>query len=159
MTETDLYAKFHAASLAMKNPTKNAKNPFLKNTYADLGEVIDTVKGTLREFGFSVLQTCELILDGKGLRVYTNFVHAEGGVIKTSVDILLKEFSPQGTMGAFTYGRRYGILAAFNLAAEDDDGNAASGRDENKTVDAAKITKNEAVEALKRNVGFKEGKI
>jgi hypothetical protein len=33
-------------------------------------------------------------------------------------------------MGAFTYGRRYGLLAAFNIAAEDDDGNVASGKSE-----------------------------
>lgn len=32
----------------IKNPTKNAKNPFLKNKYADLGAVIDATKDALK---------------------------------------------------------------------------------------------------------------
>lgn len=150
---------FAKASAKIKNPTKNAKNPFLKNNYADLSAVIEVTKDTLSEHGFVVCQTCELILDGKGLRVCTDFIHESGSLVKTTCDVLLKEFSPQGTMGAFTYGRRYGLLAAFNLAAEDDDGNIASGKDENKTVEVkANLSRENAVAALKKNTGFaKEG--
>jgi hypothetical protein len=35
---------FVDASKKIKSPTKNATNPFLKNKYADLGSVIDSVK-------------------------------------------------------------------------------------------------------------------
>lgn len=54
-------------------------------------------------------------------------------------------------MGAFTYGRRYGLLAAFNLAAEDDDGNEATGID----ISTEPETKSEA---KKPNLDFLKGK-
>jgi len=66
------------------------------------------------------------------------------------VSVHLKELSPQGSMGAFTYGRRYGLLAAFNLAAEDDDGNEATGID----IESADVK----TEAKKPNLGFLKGK-
>jgi hypothetical protein len=124
------------AAKVIQNPTKNAKNPFLKNQYADLGAVIDVVKSALLDNDVFVMQSCREV-DGR-LDVTTTFVHGPTGALaEILVSVHLKELSPQGSMGAFTYGRRYGLLAAFNLAAEDDDGNTASGRDElaTKTIE------------------------
>ena len=88
---------------------------------------------------------------GQTLDVITRFIHAETGQeLSINVSVHLKEMSPQGSMGAFTYGRRYGLLAAFNLAAEDDDGNTAAG------VDIA-TTKTEEKTA-KPNLEFLKGK-
>ena len=125
---------FYSAAKVIQNPTKNAKNPFLKNNYADLGAVIEVVKAACLEFGIFIVQDC---LENNGvLDVQTTFVHAETGQSEViNVSVHLKELSPQGSMGAFTYGRRYGLLAAFNLAAEDDDGNTASGKSDDPVLE------------------------
>lgn len=63
------------------------------------------------------------------LDIKTVFIDCESGATATfNVSVRLKDISPQGSMGAFTYGRRYGLKAAFGLADEDDDGNVASGK-------------------------------
>lgn len=127
MSEIELHKALIRAAKKIKNPTKNAKNPFLKNHYADLGAVIDATKQALMEEGIIVMQECQqrqgLILD-----VMTTFVHDSGASKTLVVSVHLKDVSPQGSMGAFTYGRRYGLLAGFNLAAQDDDANVASGK-------------------------------
>lgn len=134
----------------IKNPTKNAKNPFLKNKYADLGAVIDATKQALMQVGIFVVQECSEQA-GNVLDVTTRFIHAQTGQqMSVNVSVHLKELSPQGSMGAFTYGRRYGLLAAFNLAAEDDDGNEATGID----IESADVK----TEAKKPNLGFLKGK-
>ena len=48
MSEVELNKALIRAAKKIKNPTKNAKNPFLKNRYADLGAVIDATKDALK---------------------------------------------------------------------------------------------------------------
>lgn len=125
--------KFEAAWFAVnkeiQNPKKNAVNPFHKNKYADLETVVESVKGILLDHGFTICQ--ELMARELGgaqyAEVLTAFRHVETGFARhTEVNVPIKDFSPQGGMSAFTYGRRYALLAAFCLATEDDDGNMAS---------------------------------
>lgn len=128
---------FYEAYKAVKNPVKNATNPFLKNKYADLGTVIDCVKEELTKVGVYVIQECHM-QPGDVMDVTTSFVHAESNTeFSLNCSVKLKELSPQGSMAAFTYGRRYALLSAFLLAAEDDDGNAASGRDDTQLLNAS----------------------
>ena len=145
--ENQATAAFVQASMKIKSPTKNATNPFLKNKYADLGAVIDSVKDVLQEHGIVAVQSCHFTSGNTpGIYVETKFVHSNGFVaMRTTTCVYLKEISPQGSMGAFTYGRRYGLLAAFNMAAEDDDANEASG----KGFDSEKPLKPEE----KQNIG------
>jgi hypothetical protein len=70
------------------------------------------------------------------LHVTTVFIDGDSGATaEIPASVRMKELSPQGAMGAFTYGRRYGLLAAFNLAAEDDDGNIASSRSDDPILE------------------------
>lgn len=149
-----------AASKVIQNPTKNAKNPFLKNQYADLGAVIEVVKQALLDSGVFVMQSCKE--ENGTLNVETIFVHGEtGSFVSVNVAVRLKDVSPQGSMGAFTYGRRYGLLASFNLAAEDDDGNTASGKSEDVTLDKIGIqikSTEQAAKGIGAILGKKESK-
>lgn len=162
MNNKEIAKRLYQVFNSVRNPVKNATNPFLKNKYADLGEVIDCVKGPLHEAGFFLSQSGELALDGKAMRVLTTVTDADTGsvVLSVNTDVLLKQFDPQGTMSAFTYGRRYALLALFNLAAEDDDANVASGKDEGNTLSRAStplpatVSTQDAVNALVKNVGF-----
>ena len=117
---------FLAAQLEIKSPTKDSKNPHFKNTYASLGAVIDAVKPVLNKHGFFISQSCEASRTVGFIDVLTRFEHIDGGSVECVVSVPLGKMDPQGGMGAFTYGRRYGLLAALSLAAEDDDANEAS---------------------------------
>lgn len=134
----------------IQNPTKNAKNPFLKNNYADLGAVIESVKEILLKYNIIIIQSCsELVESGQCiLNVSTRLQHVNGYSDNTTVSVHMKELSPQGSMGAFTYGRRYGLLARFNLAAEDDDGSIASGKLKDEETILDKKTPEEASKGI-----------
>lgn len=127
-----------AAQKMILNPTKDSTNPFLKNKYASLGSVIEVCKSALLERGIIVSQECSM--NGNNvLDVHTHLIHESGEELVFNTSVVLKELTPQGTMGGFTYGRRYGLLAIFNLAAEDDDGNEASGRGDVLDSQAVKL--------------------
>lgn len=148
---SEIHKALFSAYKEIKNPTKNATNPFLKNKYADLGTVIETVKETLTKHGVMVLQSSRT--DGpEYIVVKTEFIHAESGTsVMTEIAVRMKEMSPQGSMGAFTYGRRYGLLGPLMLAAEDDDGNVASGKDDSKLF--TEETKKEAAKGIEGILG------
>lgn len=117
------------AQKLFQGPKKNAINPFLKNSYADLGAVIAVVKEQLLTMGVFIEQECRVDAAAHDwLNVTTILTCPETKQSKAfNVSVRLKEMSPQGSMGAFTYGRRYGLKAAFNMVDQDDDANEASG--------------------------------
>lgn len=133
-----LRARIGKATLALKNPKKDSTNPFLKNKYASLGSVIDTIKEELGKLGLGFTQDC-IEVNGV-LDVSTDVIDLETGEGETyHMSVHLKELSPQGSAGAFTYGRRYALLGLFGLAPEDDDANEASGKtiEQDKALEAA----------------------
>jgi ERF superfamily len=148
---TEFLQDLFKAYLEIQNPTKNAKNPFLKNSYADLGAVIDSVKLVLAKYQIMIHQHCYEDVNEQGvcfLRVNTVLQHVNGERDTSSVDVHMKELSPQGSMGAFTYGRRYGLLSRFSLAAEDDDGSTASGSVKTEEAILDKKTPEEAAKGI-----------
>lgn len=114
-----------AAVAEVNNATKNAKNPHYKSTYADLAEIINTVKPVFASHGLAVVQIPGL-RDGHAT-VETMLVHDSGEWIKGESGSPLQKNDPQGVGSAITYLRRYSLAALAGIAQEDDDGNAASG--------------------------------
>jgi hypothetical protein len=114
-----------AAFAEIEAATKGANNPHFKSKYADLGAVIDAVKPALIAHDLFFTQHCHPAEDG--VMVETVLGHASG-----EEKSLGKLFVPankrdaQGFGSALTYARRYGLMTAFGVPAEDDDGNAAS---------------------------------
>jgi hypothetical protein len=160
MDNTKFDPAFLKAYARIKNPTKNTTNPFLKNKYANLETVLDSVRNILAEEGITLSQSCDVV-SGQTvpcIRVITE-LSGHGGGAAFSVVVFLKEINPNGTMGAFTYGRRYSLLSIFGLAAEDDDAAESSGVIDkaNKALDTLSVKSNDAVNAVKSAVAAKKG--
>ena len=143
------------ATKLIQNPVKGSYNPFFKNKYADLGTVIECIKDVLlNRFNVIIFQDCEERESGGCVDVSTVFIDGDTGEeYATTVSVHLKDLSPQGSMGAFTYGRRYALKAAFMLADEDDDGNVASGKSDEVKTEVTKESTQKAATGLNAILG------
>jgi hypothetical protein len=120
-----------AAALAkaqgeMEAAAKANINPHFKSKYADLASVWDACRGPLSKNGLAVLQP--VTADGPKVTITTILAHSSGEWISESLTMTAQQNTPQGVGSAITYGRRYGLSAMVGIAPDDDDGNAASGR-------------------------------
>ena len=121
----ECFAKFINAKKAFGKAVKNATNPHFKNKYPDLACVLDAVTDSLNDNGLMLTQIGEKLDDNFVVRtmVFDENGHSiDFGIIpiKTTKD------DAQGFGSGLTYARRYGLMTAFGLAPEDDDGNLAS---------------------------------
>jgi hypothetical protein len=108
----------------MKNAPFNATNPHLRNKFANLASVRDTVVPTLSKHGIAVSQAI-VVLDGRAA-VTTRLLHASGQWME-SVCPLPDATDMQKLGSAITYARRYSLSAICGIAAdEDDDGHEAA---------------------------------
>lgn len=107
---------------------KTKANPGFKGSkYATLESVIDASKDHLTEFGLTILQLPGPLVDGV-LTLETILLHESGEFISGDFGITLGKQDPQGVGSAISYARRYALMAALNMPAVDDDGEAAHGR-------------------------------
>lgn len=118
-----------AAALAkaqgeMTGAKKDALNPHFKSKYADLASVWDACRAALSKNGLAVVQ--RVFADPAGVGVRTMLVHAGGEWIEEVLVVPVQQRSAQGYGSAVTYGRRYALAAMVGIAAEDDDGQAAT---------------------------------
>lgn len=121
-----LYAALYKAQQAFGAVVKNKQNPHLKNFYADLGAVLETVEQTLWDNALIIVQ--RFTHEQGAPALITELIHAESGQsITSTLPVICKDPSdPQKLGGAITYARRYSLLALLSLTAEDDDGNSAA---------------------------------
>jgi hypothetical protein len=112
------FAEFEAA-------TKDATNPHFRSKYAGLPSVIDAVKPALIANRLFFTQSTHEA-EG-GVCVETHVHHESGeslGFGKLFVPANKQDAQAYGS--ALTYARRYSLMTAFGIPAEDDDGNAAT---------------------------------
>jgi hypothetical protein len=111
--------------------SKGKVNPAFKSKYADLASVWDACRSALTKNGISVVQSPG---DGEGGRVTmtTLLLHSSGEWIRGIVSAPVGKQDAQGVGSAVTYLRRYALAAMVSVAPDDDDGNAASGRDDRR---------------------------
>ena len=110
---------------------KDAVNPFIKNKYATLNSVMDCCRSVLMENGILLIQYPVPAEPGY-FGLVTKLVHAETGQYQAGLAMIpLAKNDAQGLGSACTYGRRYALSAMLGIVTEeDDDGNAASFRQE-----------------------------
>ena len=128
MNKSDSIASL-AAALAkaqgeMENASKNSQNPHFKSKYADLAEILNTVRPVLSKHGLAVTQFPAF--EAGTAHVETILTHASGEWMSGTCSAPVQKSDPQGVGSALTYLRRYSLAAVCGLAQEDDDANAAS---------------------------------
>ena len=108
----------------IENASKNSQNPHFRSRYADLAEIINTVRPVFSKHGLAVVQAPSY---AEGLvSVTTLLTHKSGQWIMDTASAPASKLDPQGIGSAVTYLRRYSLAAFAGIAQEDDDGNAAS---------------------------------
>ncbi len=112
--------------------TKNQINPAFGagRKYADMQSVLAVCREPLSKNGLSVSQGTTVI-DGEILLV-TLLMHTSGQWLESVYPIRPVKTDPQGYGSAYTYGRRYSLMAIVGIAPEDDDGNQATGHQEER---------------------------
>jgi hypothetical protein len=111
------------------NPAiKDASNPFAKSRYATLNSVVTASREALLHNGVWVVQYPVAVEPGH-LGLVTRLTHANSGQWQSCLMVMpLSKSDPQGYGSAMTYARRYSLAAMIGLIVEDDDGEAACGR-------------------------------
>lgn len=112
------------AQSQVENATKGSVNPHFKNRYADLAEVLNTVRPVFSSHGLSIVQSTSY--DGSLVSVTTTILHAEGGYISSTASCVPAKADAQGVGASTTYLRRYALAAMTGIAQEDDDGQSAA---------------------------------
>lgn len=118
-----------AAQISMKAALKDAKNPHLKNKYADLASVREAVLPAFLAQGIAVTQGAAIGQAGY-VAVVTQFTHISGQWMRSRVEVPYQEQKgtniAQAYGSALSYARRYALSSMACVIAEDDDGNGAA---------------------------------
>jgi len=122
-------AAFVKAQAEIEKASKDKTNPHFRSKYADLGAVVDAIKPALERHGLAFMQ--KFHHDDRGITVETIIIHESGETLSNgTLNVPASKMDAQGFGSACTYARRYSLQAAFGVAPEDDDGNAASSNQE-----------------------------
>lgn len=123
-----LAAALAKAQAEMDSAKKDATNPYFNSRYADLASCWAAARKPLTANGLAVIQTTGL--SEAGVIVETTLAHSSGEWITSDLLMPLVKKDSQGVGSAITYGRRYALAAIVGLVTDDDDGEAAMGRQE-----------------------------
>jgi hypothetical protein len=144
-------AKIAAAFIKAKREfapaLKTHTNPAFRSKYADLAACLEAVNDALLNNSIAVYQ--ETFEDTSGVTVETVFLHESGETIRGGkLHVPASKQDPQGYGSALSYARRYSLMAACGIAAEDDDGNAASKQAPKVEAKPKPVTESEVQAAL-----------
>lgn len=115
----------------LKPIVKDSANPFFKSKYFDINKLLAELKPLLIKHRLILSQPL-VVIDGKNtLQTLILDENREKPVMMSS--FILPDLQDPQKMGAcITYYRRFALQSLFSLEAEDDDGNTASGKTEEK---------------------------
>lgn len=103
---------------------KDAKNPYLKTTYASLNSVLDSCRNALLKNGLLLVQSpvpAPEYLGPDFIGLETKLIHAESGEWLSSLTVIpLAKPEPQAMGAAISYGRRYALAAMLGIVSEED---------------------------------------
>lgn len=117
------------AQSEMGSVHKDAANPYFRSSYSSLANVWETVKPSLTKNGLSIVQLPSS--DERGYFVQTQLMHSSGQWIRSSTYMKPAKEDPQGIGSLISYARRYALMAMVMACPDDDDGEAAMGRNNN----------------------------
>lgn len=107
--------------------TKDGTNPYLKNRYATIDQIIEEIRPILASKGLFILQTPSNDESGE-IKMTTRIFHESGQWIESPpLTLKAQKNDPQAIGSAVTYARRYSLTSFLSLnTGEDDDGHQAS---------------------------------
>ena len=111
----------------LTNPHKDSKADTGKFVYgyASLASILDHVRPVLKKHGLAVTQSVQS--ENGAIGVETVFIHKDGIPWRSGVLWLGAQGTPQQVGSSISYARRYSLMTALGIAAdEDDDGASAS---------------------------------
>lgn len=131
-----VYAKaFASAQAKIKAVVKKRKNTQTHSTYADLGDVIESVQPVYTDEGFAII-FYEGDTNKEGhVRVCADVLHEEGHRETYFLDVPLDGVGLKGNANmtgihakasSTSYGRRYLMCMIWNIPTQDNDGNVQS---------------------------------
>jgi len=122
------------AQKEIRKAIKGSANPYFKSKYADLEAVIDAVKEPLNKHGIAFLQAVNQVGDDNGrVAIETVLLHEGGQYMTSKTPVYCTKPNDSQALGSgITYSKRYALQAMLGLPSEDDDGNAASKKGNNK---------------------------
>ena len=138
-----LFAAIAQAQGEVENATKSATNPHFKSRYADLAEVLNTVRPTFARHGLAIIQSVST--EQQLVTVATTIAHKEGGFVTSSLSCPAPTSKIQDLGSMVTYLRRYSVAAMTCISQEDDDGNAASQRPAKASTEPQKPSPTQAL--------------
>ena len=145
----DLLATALSKAQAQIRPApKDAVNPHFKSKYADLASVVDAYRDALSMHGLSLSQHPSS--EGQKVVITTLLMHTSGQWLESDLAITAQQATPQSVGSAITYGRRYSAMAITGMAADDDDGNDAEGRQPQRPAPKAPISERYEATAIQK---------
>ena len=122
-TNNEIFEAMANVQREIELPKLNSDNPFFKSRYVDLSGVITCLKDALVKYDLSVSGTAEVLPTGEWVW-RTDVRHKSGGLISSYIPLIFnshEKTAMQSIGSSVTYARRYGLCAAFNIAADLDD--------------------------------------
>ena len=123
------YEKLAQVHAAIKQPVKDSVNPHFNSTFASLNECNRVVSDAVKSVGECDYWQRAVYNSDAGCWEMQTVFQADGTTEVISSHPFRDDANPQKAASASTYARRYSLVSAFNLAAEDDDGNEAARRE------------------------------
>jgi len=111
------------SQLHVGNALKSSTNPHFKSKYADLAEILNTVRPVFSANCIAIVQTPTF--ESGVASVETMLCHESGEFISSVCSSPVSKQDAQGIGSAITYLRRYSLAAMCGIAQEDDDGQHA----------------------------------
>lgn len=111
-----LFAALALAQGEIENATKASVNPHFKSRYADLAEVLDTVRPVFAKHGLAVIQSTSA--EPGVVFVTTAIVHKDGGYVTSTASCVPAKADAQGIGAATTYLRRYSLSAMASISKQ-----------------------------------------
>jgi hypothetical protein len=122
----ELAAALSKAQGAMRAAAKDAKNPHLKNAYADLNGIISASREAMTANGLSCTQLPSVESTDNGMRIVlvTLVLHASGQWLRNVLRLPVEQGKginlKQATGAAISYARRYALSSIMGVATGDD---------------------------------------
>jgi len=139
---------------SIKGAVKDGQNTFFSRDgkgghYATLASVWEACREHLSKNGLAVTSGGTYLADA-GWCLETMLTHSSGQFISYLFPLKPSKEDPQGYKSANTYALRIGLESIVGVPAEDDDGNAASGKPAVNTQAAANYVAKEKIADMQR---------